>query len=66
MRLFSAALSTAVAAGLLAGCAGNSTGSNSSSSWRRGAAWSLASIFKIQRPEPLSTDASWRAEGGIC
>jgi len=30
MRLFSAALSTAVAAGLLAGCAGNSTGSNSS------------------------------------
>jgi hypothetical protein len=30
MRLFSAALSTAFAAGLLAGCAGNSTGSNSS------------------------------------
>jgi hypothetical protein len=30
MRLFSAALSTAVAAALLTGCAGNSTGSNSS------------------------------------
>jgi len=30
MRLFSAALSTAVAAALLAGCAGSSTGSNSS------------------------------------
>jgi len=30
MRLFSAAVSTAIAAALLAGCAGNSTGSNSS------------------------------------